>query len=187
MLEKLKAEVLLAYEELSRYGLDNYARGIVSAIDRESGRIIMKSARNVAVADIEGNILEGSQALSSDIQSHIAIYRAFPKLGGVAKPHARYATIFAQIGMDIPVLGAFHKDNFCVEIPCADSTTEIGELFSQRHIDPLHTPGTLIVSDCAFAWGPTVLDAVNNAAALEETANMAYHTMQLDPGIQPIH
>lgn len=187
MLEKLKAEVLLAYDELNRYGLDNYARGIVSAIDRDTGKIILKSAHNAVVADMEGNILEGSQVLSSEVKSHIAIYQAFPNLGGVAKPHARYATIFAQIGMDIPVLGTFHKDSFHVEIPCADSAMEVGALFTRRHMDPLHTPGALILSDCAFAWGATALDAVNNAAALEETANMAYHTMQLDPGIQPIH
>lgn len=187
MLEKLKAEVLLAYDELNRSGLDNYARGIVSAIDRDTGRIILKSAHNAVVADIEGNILEGSPILFSEVQSHVAIYRAFPNLGGVAKPHARYASIFAQLGMDIPVLGSFHKDSFREEIPCADSATDVGELFSRRHMDPLHTPGALILSDCAFAWGVTALDAVNNAAALEETADMAFHSMQLDSGIQPIH
>lgn len=187
MLEKLKSQVLIAYQELGRHGLDQYARGTVSGIDRETGMIVMKSARDALVVDMKGNVLEGNQTRTSDIQSHIAIYQAFPKLGGIVQPHARYATIFAQIGMDIPVLGTFHKDLFHMEIPCADSAMEVGALFSQRHMDPLHTPGALILSDCAFAWGTTALDAVNNAAALEETANMAYLTMQLDPGIQPIH
>ena len=104
MLEKLKAEVLLAYQELNKYGLNKYARGIVSAIDRESCLIVMKSDRAALVADMQGNILEGVQSIPSDIQSHIAIYQAFPQLGGVVRPHARYATIFAQVGMDIPVL-----------------------------------------------------------------------------------
>ena len=186
MLEKLKAEVLLAYQELNRYGLDKYSRGAVSAIDRESGMIVMKSARDAFIVDMQGKILEGTQANASDIQSHISIYQAFPKLGGVVQPHARFATIFAQIGMDIPVLGSFHKDCFRAQIPCAASVSEMGSTFRERSIDPLKTPAALVLSHSAYAWGETALDAVNNAAALEETANMAYHTMQLDPGIQPL-
>ena len=186
MLEKLKAQVLVAYQELNRCGLDNYARGTVSAIDRETGMIVMKSARDALVVDMQGNVLEGKQTPTSDIQSHIAIYQAFPKLGGIVRPHARYATIFAQIGMDIPVLGTFHKDLFHVEIPCAASAADMGDTFHMRSIDPLLTPAALVVSHSAYAWGETALDAVNNAAALEETAYLAYQTMQLDPGIQPI-
>lgn len=186
MLEKLKAEVLLAYQELNKYGLNKYARGIVSAIDRESCLIVMKSDRAALVADMQGNILEGVQSIPSDIQSHIAIYQAFPQLGGVVQPHARYATIFAQVGMDIPVLGTFHKDRFQVEIPCASSAMEIRDTFHERSIDPQRTPAALLVSHTAYAWGQTALDAVSNAAALEETAYLAYQTMQLDPGIQPL-
>ena len=186
MLEKLKAEVLLAYQELNRYGLDQYARGVVSAIDREKGMIVMKSARTALVADMRGNILEGTQVPSSDIQSHITIYQAFPELGGVVQPHARYATIFAQVGMDIPVLGSFHKDRFRVEIPCAASAAQMQSTFHERSMDPLLTPAALVLSHSAYAWGTTALDAVTNAAALEETAYLAYQTMQLDPGIQPL-
>lgn len=177
MLEKLKAEVLLAYQELNKYGLNKYARGIVSAIDRESGLIVMKSDRAALVADMQGNILEGVQSIPSDIQSHIAIYQAFPQLGGVVRPHARYATIFAQVGMDIPVLGTFHKDRFQVEIPCASSAMEIRDTFHERSIDPQRTPAALLVSHSAYAWDQT---------ALEETAYLAYQTMQLNPGIQPL-
>lgn len=186
MLEKLKAQVLLAYQELNRYGLDSYARGTVSAIDRESGMIVMKSARDAMVVDMQGNVLEGNQAPASDIQSHIAIYQAFPKLGSIVRPHARFATIFAQVGMDIPVLGTFHQDCFCVEVPCAASVAEMGSTFRERSIDPLKTPAALVLSHSAYAWGETALDAVINAAALEETAYLAYQTMQLDPGIRPI-
>lgn len=186
MLEKLKAEVLLAFQQLNRFGLDKYGRGIVSAIDRESRNIVIKSDKAALVVDMQGNVLEGSGTLSSDISSHIAIYQAFPELGSIVRPHARFATIFAQIGMDIPVLGSFHKDMFHVEIPCAASAAELGNTFHDQHIDPLETPAALVVSHSAYAWGVTALDAVANAAALEETANMAYHTMQLDPGIRPL-
>ena len=174
MLEKLKAEVLLAYHELNRYGLDQYTKGTVSAIDRERGMIVVKSARDALVADMQGNVLEGTQASSSDLQSLLAIYRAFPKLGGVV-----------QVGMDIPMLGSCHADCFQAEIPCTASVTEIGKTFQERSIDPLQTPAALVLSQSVYAWGRTALDAVTNAAALEKTANIAYHTMHLAPGIQP--
>lgn len=186
MLEILKSQVLVAYQELNSCGLDKYSRGIVSAINREAGLIAVKSANDMLVADLLGNILEGNDAAASDIQSHIEIYQAFPKLGGIARPHARYATIFAQVGMEIPVLGSFHKDLFRVKIPCANSTADVGDVFNNRKMDPLLTPAALITSHSAYAWGKTALEAVVNAAALEETAYLAYQTMQLDPGIQPI-
>lgn len=186
MLEKLKTDVLLAYQELGRYGLDCCARGTVSAIDRKTGLIVIKSARDALVVDIQGGIVEGTRAPSFDIQSHIAIYQAFPELGGVVQPHARYATIFAQMGMDIPVLGTFHTDHFQAGIPCASSAGEVEATFRTRSIDPLGTPAALVLSHSAYAWGTTALDAVTNAAALEETAYLAYKTMQLDPGIQPM-
>ena len=151
MLEQLKSQVLIAYQELGRYGLDKYDRGSVSAIDRESGMIVMKSARDAFVVDMHGNILEGSSTLSSDIQTHIALYQAFPKLGGIVRPHARYATIFAEIGMDILVLGTFHKDLFHVEIPCAASASDLGNTFHMRIIDPLRTPAALVVTHSAYA------------------------------------
>ena len=185
MLEKLKAEVLLAYHELNRYGLDQYTKGTVSAMDRERGMIVVKSARDALVADMQGNVLEGTQASSSDLQSHLAIYRAFPKLGGVVQPQARFAAAFARVGMDIPMLGSCHADCFQAEIPCTASVTEIGKTFEERSIDPLQTPAALVLSQSVYAWGKTALDAVTNAAALEKTANIAYHTMHLAPGIQP--
>lgn len=186
MLEKLKAQVLLAYQQLSRWGLDQYARATVSAIDRETGMIVMKSNRNALVMDMQGNILEGSAAPDSDTRSHIAIYQAFPKLGGVVQHYARFAAVFAQAGMDIPAPEAHREDCFSVEIPCTASVAELGSTFRERRIDPLKTPAALIFSRSAYAWGETALDAVTNAAALEKTASMAYHTMQPDSGFLPL-
>ena len=184
MLEKLKAQVLLAYLELNRYGLDKQANGTVSAIDRERGMIVMKSARDAVVVDVEGNVVEGTKAPSADIQSHIAIYQAFPKLGGIVQPHAKFTAFFAQAGMDIPALTAQDTDCFRVEIPCAASAAEVGEIFRRRNIDPLRTPAALVTSCSAYAWGETALDAVTNAAALEKTAHMANHTLRLSAGIR---
>lgn len=186
MLEKLKAEVLLAYQELGRSGLNKYARSTVSAIDRKRGLIVVKSGWDALVVDMQGQVLEGTQTPSFDIQSHIAIYQAFPALGAVVQPDARFAAIFAQVGMDIPAPGLFHKDCAQVKIPCAASDAENGNTFRDRSIDLLQTPAALVVSHSPYACGKTALDAVTNAATLEETTTMAYHTMRLDPAIQPV-
>ena len=186
MLEKLKAEVLLAFQELDRCGLEKCGRGIVSAIDRDGGHLVVKSADGAFVTDLQGNVLEGIGNLSTDIPAHFAIYRAFPLVKSVVRPHARFATIFAQLGMNIPVLGSFHKERFCRMIPCVGSVSDLFDAFHAQNIDPVKTQAALVLSHSAYAWGETALDAVANAAALEETANMAYLTMQLDPGIQSV-
>lgn len=181
MQEKLKAEVLLAYRELCRHGLDNHAGGIVSAIDRESGLIVMKSASEAFVVDLQGNVVEGYHTPSADIHTHIAIYQAFPKLGGIVQPCASFAAFFAQEGMHIPVFSPMHNTFFHHEIPCVASAVEIGTAFKKQSIDPLKMPAALVLSRSAYAWGPTAIDAVANAAALEKTASLAYRAMQLDP------
>lgn len=111
MLEILKANVLIAYQQLEQYQLDRYGRGVVSAIDRNRDMAVIKTAQqSVLVSLKDDNWERGLDAETiSSIRTHIALYRAFPQIGGIARPHARNATIFAQLGMDIPVLGLFHK------------------------------------------------------------------------------
>lgn len=186
MLEKRKAQVLLAYRELSRYGFGKYAGGTVSAIDRERGLIVVKSAQDALVVDMQGNVLEGTRTPVSDIRSHIAIYQAFPQLGGVVQSQAGFAFLFARAGKEIPLLRTLPKGCIGGEIPCAPSASEMGRVFRERSIDPLETPAALVLRCGAYAWGETALDAVNNAAALEETADMAYHTLRLDTSLQTV-
>jgi len=188
MLEILKDNVLIAYQQLEQYQLDRYGRGVVSAIDRNRDMIFIKTAWQSVSVSLKDNSWE--QGLDSDtvsnIRIHLALYRAFPQIGGIARPHARNATIFAQLGMDIPVLGSFHKSHFESMIPCAKDIEMLETMFRCQQFDPRNTPAALILSDSAYAWGENAMDAVTNAAVLEETAYLAYQTMQLDPGIRPI-
>lgn len=186
MLDKQKADVLIACQELQRHGMIARVRGSVSVIDRQAGLIVLASSRDTLVVNLEGTILEGSQTSAPDPADHIAMYQAFPEIGSIVQPHARFAAVFAQVGMDIPVLGSFHTDHFQTGIPCVSSVAELRGTFLEKGIDPMNTPAALVLSHCAFAWGATALDAAYHAIALEDIANLAYHTMQLDPGIRPI-
>jgi len=209
MLEQLKEQVCKANLELPRYGLVTFTWGNVSGIDRESGLVVIKpsgvsydgmTADDMVVLDLEGNIVEGKYKPSSDTPTHIALYKAFPALGGVVHTHSRWATTFAQMGKGIPALGTTHADYFYGEIPCTRKMTpaEIGgeyeletgnviiETFNQKGIEAAQVPAVVVYSHGPFAWGTDAMDAVHNAVVLEELAFMAYHTMQLNPEITPM-
>ncbi|MCL2851653.1 MAG: L-ribulose-5-phosphate 4-epimerase [Defluviitaleaceae bacterium] len=207
-MEQLKKQVLEANLLLPKYGLVTFTWGNVSGIDREEGLIVIKpsgveydamSADDMVVVDIaSGRSVESRLNPSSDTPTHIALYKAFPSLGGVVHTHSRWATIFAQAGMDIPALGTTHADYFYNEIPCTRKMTEAeingdyeqetGKLIIERlgGIDPNHMPAAVVYSHGPFVWGKSAMDAVHNAVVLEEISMTAYHTIMLNPRIKPM-
>lgn len=209
MLENLKELVCKANLELPKYGLVTFTWGNVSGIDRESGLVVIKpsgvsydgmTADDMVVVDLDGNVVEGKYKPSSDTPTHVALYKAFPSLGGIVHTHSRWATTFAQSGVGIPALGTTHGDYFYGEIPCTRPMTpeeiagayelETGnviiETFEKRNTDPAQVPAALVFSHGPFAWGTDPMDSVHNAVVLEELAFMAFHSMQLRPDIKPM-
>ena len=133
MLEKLKTQVCLANLQLPKSGLVTFTWGNVSGIDRETGLVVIKpsgvayegmTADDMVVVDLNGNVVEGHYKPSSDTPTHLALYRAFPDVGGIVHTHSRWATSFAQAGMGIPAYGTTHGDYFYGEIPCTRKMTE---------------------------------------------------------------
>ena len=206
MLEELKKIVCQANLELPKYGLVTFTWGNVSAIDRESGLVVIKPSgvdydgmqpEDMVVVDLDGKVVEGKYKPSSDTPTHVALYKAFPALGGIVHTHSRWATTFAQAKMGIPALGTTHGDYFYGEIPCTRLMTpqeiageyekETGnviiETFKERNIDAAQVPAVLVASHGPFAWGKDDMNAVHNAVVLEEVAFMALNAMQLNPGL----
>lgn len=208
MLEKLKQEVLEANLLLPKYGLVTFTWGNVSAVDRESGIMIIKpsgveydamtAGDMVAVSLETGKVVEGRYKPSSDTPTHLELYRAFADVGGIVHTHSRWATSFAQAGRGVEPLGTTHADYFYGEIPCTRAMTpdeingeyekETGTVIIEafRDIDPLTIPAVLVKSHGPFTWGKTAAEAVHNAAVLEETAFMCYHAISIDPDIRPM-
>lgn len=209
MLEELKRQVLAANLLLPRHGLVTFTWGNVSGIDRERGLVVIKpsgvdydemTAEDLAVVDLEGRRVEGRWKPSSDTDTHLALYRAFPALGGIVHTHSRWATSFAQAGRGIPAQGTTQGDYFYGEIPCTRRMTpaEIGgsyeretgsvivETFRDRNINPAQVPAVLVHSHGPFAWGTDPINAVHNAVVLEEVAFMDFHAMLLTPGLAPM-
>ncbi|WP_273889906.1 L-ribulose-5-phosphate 4-epimerase [Serratia marcescens] len=209
MLNELKRQVLAANLSLPAYGLVTFTWGNVSAIDRQSGLVVIKPSgiayeamtlADLVVVDLEGKVREGHRKPSSDTATHLALYRAFADIGGVVHTHSRNATIWAQAGQPIPALGTTHADYFYGDIPCTRPMSEaeiagdyegetgkvIIETFNQSGRDPQQVPGVLVYSHGPFAWGKDAADAVHNAVVLEEVAIMAMATRQLAPAIAPM-
>lgn len=208
MLESLKELVCKANLELPKYGLVTFTWGNVSGVDRESGLMVIKpsgveydnmTAEDMVVVSLEtGEKVEGKWKPSSDTATHVALYNAFPEIGGIVHTHSRWATSFAQAGRGIPAYGTTHGDYFYGEIPCTRKMTpeEIGGEYEKetgsviietfRGIDENTIPAVLVNSHGPFSWGTDPENAVHNAVVLEELAFMALQTETLNPDIKPM-
>lgn len=204
MLEELKKRVLKANLDLVKHRLVLFTWGNVSAIDRERGLIVIKpsgveyerlTADDMVVVDLDGKTVEGSLRPSSDTPTHLALYQAFPQLGGVTHTHSTYATAWAQAGRDVPFYGTTHADYFYGDIPCARAMTQaeiegdyekntglaIAETFQKRGLNPLEVPAVLVKSHGVFAFGTDAEQSVYHAAVAEEVAKMATITEAVNP------
>ena len=205
MFEELKQRVLSANLLLPEYGLVGFTWGNVSGVDRENGVMIIKPSGMeygemerddmVAVDLLTGKPADGRRKPSSDTATHLELYRSFPEIGGVVHTHSRWATTFAQSGKGIPALGTTHADYFYGEIPCTRKMTaaeiggdyerETGRIIAEtfREKDPNAIPAALVHSHGPFVWGADPMNAVHNAAVLEEVARMAWQNLLMERGL----
>jgi L-ribulose-5-phosphate 4-epimerase len=199
----LQSEVLEANLELVRRSLVLYTFGNASGIDRETGLVAIKpsgvpyekmTAEDMVICDLSGKIVQGSLRPSSDLDTHLELYRSFPAIGGVVHTHSEFATSWAQAGRDIPAFGTTHADYFHGPVPATEplSDAEIegeyvlntGKAIVRRMagIDPLAMPAVLVSGHAPFTWGKNAMDAAHNAVILETVARMAVFTTLLRPG-----
>jgi L-ribulose-5-phosphate 4-epimerase len=206
-MEALRQEVLEANLELVRRGLVLYTFGNASGIDRDRGLVAIKPSgvpyekmtpADIVIVDLNGTIIEGNLHPSSDLATHLILYRAFPGIGGVVHTHSRYATAWAQAGCGIPCFGTTHADYFCGTIPATKrmKNNEIAEAYEAntgqsivecfRDIDPSTMPAVLVAGHAPFTWGASVSEAAYHAVILEEVAHLALHTVAINPDATPI-
>lgn len=202
MLEELRRQVLEANLEIVRRGLVLYTFGNVSGIDRQTGLVAIKPSgvsyetmkpEDMVVTDLDGKIVEGSLRPSSDLGTHLLVYREFPSIGAVVHTHSEYATAWAQAGRSIPALGTTHADYFHGPVPVTDElsaddiegdyvhNTGLAIVRRFRNLDPDATPAVLVAGHAPFCWGKTAADAAHHAVVLEAVARMAYYTLTLRP------
>ena len=206
MLEELKKAVYEANMLLPKYDLVTFTWGNVSQIDRETGYFAIKPSgvdydkltpEDMVIMDLEGNKIEGRYNPSSDTPTHIELYKAFPKIGGVVHTHSPWATSWAQAGRGIPCYGTTHADYMYGEIPCVRCLTKeeidtayekntgvlIADYFKDKDYEAV--PAVLCKNHGPFTWGKDGHEAVHNAVVLEEVAKMAARCEMINPRVQP--
>jgi L-ribulose-5-phosphate 4-epimerase len=199
-LKNLREEVLHANRELVSRNLVVFTFGNASGFDRASGLVVIKpsgvpydsmTADDLVVTDLDGKIVEGTLRPSSDLATHLALYRSFEGVHGVVHTHSRYATAWAQAGVDIPCLGTTHADYFRGAIPVtaemlaceieSEYEWNTGQVIVRRfqNLDPLATPAVLVSGHAPFCWGPSPEDAAHTAVVVEELAHLAFLTLAI--------
>lgn len=206
MLEQLKEKVCLANLKLKEYNLITLTWGNASAISTDGKYVVIKpsgvdydkmTADSMVVTDLNGKVVEGNLNPSSDLDTHLEIYRNFPEIKSVVHTHSRWATATAQAECDIPCYGTTHADNFYGTIPLTRHLTKqeiesqyelntgkvIVETFKTQGIDPMKIPAVLVRKHGPFSWGENTVKAVENALVMEESAYMAYIAKSLTNGM----
>jgi len=206
-LKNLREEVLEANLELVRRGLVLYTFGNASGIDRQEGLVVIKPSgmsyetmkpEDLVVVDLDGRTVEGLLRASSDLPTHIILYKAFAVIGGIAHTHSRCATAWAQAQRAIPCFGTTHADYFHGPVPVTkplsaaeikrnyEQNTGLAILRSMKKHDPMHIPGVLVSGHAPFCWGGSPAEAAHNAVVVEELAAMALQTIRANPRARPI-
>jgi len=207
LLQTLREEVLDANLELVRRGLVLYTFGNASGIDRSQGFVAIKPSgvpydelkpEHMVVTDLTGKIVDGTLRPSSDLPTHLELYKCFPAIGGVAHTHSEFATAWAQAEKPIPCFGTTHADSFHGPVPVTarltasqidgDYELETGVAISRvfSELDPLAIPAVLVAGHAPFCWGKTAAEAAHNAVILEYVARMATHTLSINAESRPL-
>ena len=207
MLEQLKEEVLIANKALKAERLAILTWGNVSAYDDASGLVVIKASgveyddmttADLVVTDLNGNKVEGSLNPSTDLMTHLEIYKHFKNAKGVVHTHSPYATMWAQAGLSIPCYGTTHADYFKGDVPCTrpmtpeeireDYELNTGKLIVETFelLDPFEKRAVLVNSHGPFVWGSSAANAIENSVVLENIAMMAIETKGLLSGKGPL-
>lgn len=204
IVNEMKERVFEANMSLPAAGLVKLTWGNVSEINRELGIIVIKpsgisydrmTCNDMVVTDLEGSPLEEkSFNPSTDVATHAVLYKYFENVNSVVHTHSTQAVKWAQANREIPVYGTTHADTFFGSVPCTRQLTKnevenayeletgnvIIETFNKKSLDPLACPGVLVYGHGPFTWGETTKKAVENSIVLEEIADMATGTEQLN-------
>ncbi len=207
LLKTLREQVLEANLELVRRGLVLYTFGNASGMDRNEGLVAIKPSgvpyeeltpAQIVISDLTGKIVEGTLRPSSDLATHLELYKHFPNIGGVAHTHSEFATAWAQAEQPIPCFGTTHADYFHGPVPVTERLSaaaiageyeqETGLAICRRFasLDPDAIPAVLVAGHAPFCWGPSAAEAAHNAVILEYVARMACHTLAVHAETRPL-
>ncbi len=205
--ESLRKECYEANMKLPKLGLVIYTFGNVSCIDRKAGVFAIKPSgvdyekltpEDIVIVGLDGKVADGKLRPSSDTNTHLELYKAFPSIGGIVHTHSTFAVGWAQAARSVPLYGTTHADHLAADIPCTefmaddrirnDYETETGlqiiDCFEKHNLNASEIPMALVAGHGPFTWGKNAEKAVYHARVLEELCKMAYITELVNPKVQ---
>jgi L-ribulose-5-phosphate 4-epimerase len=184
--DALRREVCALHAELPANGLVAWTSGNISARVPDEELMVVKASGvsyaeltpdAIVVCDLDGALVEGSLAPSSDAATHGYVYRHKPEVGGVAHTHSAYATAWAARGEPIPCALTAIADEFGGEIPVAPFALIGGEEIGREIVAALdghRSPAVLLRNHGVFALGAGPRDAVKAAVMCEDAARTVH-------------
>ncbi|GII31551.1 L-ribulose-5-phosphate 4-epimerase [Planotetraspora mira] len=191
MIEQLREAVCGLHAELVRYNLVAWTAGNVSGrVPGEDLFVIKPSGvsyddltpASMVVCDLEGNVVEGAHAPSSDTAAHAYVYRHMPEVGGVVHTHSTYASAWAARGESIPCVLTAMADEFGGEIPIGPFALIGGDDIGKGIVKVLsghRSPAVLMQNHGVFTIGASAKAAVKAAVMCEDVARTVHVSRQL--------
>ena len=179
----MRQEVLDVAKELFRKGLVEGTSGNVSARASDGTICITPSSvdyeqmqlDDLVVIDLDGNVVEGSRAPSSERAVHLAAYRRFPEVNGVIHSHPIHATMFACAREPIPPV----IDEFTVyvggEVPVAEYGMSGTDDLAEKAVAKLADVGAVLLANHGLvSIGTDVRKALHVATVVERSAQIVW-------------
>lgn len=189
MLETIKEQLVALHLELPKNNLVMWTGGNVSQRDAETGLVVIKASgvryedlkpEHMVVVDLDGNVVEGNYKPSSDVFSHLYIYKHRPDVGGVVHTHSRYATAFAALGRPIPCVITAMADEFGGPIPCGGFALIGDEAIGKVVVESIgRSPAVLLKNHGVFTIGKNATAAVKAAVMTEDVAATVWMALQI--------
>ncbi|MGA5823653.1 L-ribulose-5-phosphate 4-epimerase [Kitasatospora sp. NPDC094028] len=190
-IDLIRRQVSDLHQELVRYGLVVWTAGNVSARVPGEDLLVIKpsgvsydelSPRNMIVCDLDGHVVDGGHAPSSDTAAHAYVYRHLPEVGGVVHTHSTYACAWAARGEAVPCVLTAMADEFGAEIPVGPFALIGDDSIGRGIVDTLkghRSPAVLMQNHGVFTIGKDARSAVKAAVMCEDVARTVHLSRQL--------
>ncbi len=187
----IRRQVSDLHQELVRYDLVVWTAGNVSARVPGEDLLVIKPSgvsydeltpQNMIVCDLDGNVVEGGHAPSSDTAAHAYVYRHLPEVGGVVHTHSTYACAWAARGEAVPCVLTAMADEFGAEIPVGPFALIGDDSIGRGIVDTLkghRSPAVLMQNHGVFTIGKDAEAAVKAAVMCEDVARTVHLSRQL--------
>lgn len=187
----LRQEVASLHGELTRYQLVVWTAGNVSARVPGQDLLVIKPSgvayddltpQSMVVCDLQGKVVEGEHAPSSDTEAQAYVYRQMPHVGGVVHTHSTYATAWAARGEPIPCVLTMMADEFGGAIPVGPFALIGDDSIGRGIVETLtdsKSPAVLMRNHGVFTIGKDARSAVKAAVMCEDVARTVHIARQL--------